>query len=155
MPQTDCIVPSTFLCNAKSCQFLLSFEVSAAEQICERWRLGTKHVFKKLWLLDLSDIWESSHGIFERHLMVPHYEIKLTDTTGGCGKQTAGRLDPFGMATFQVPVAMYLGWFTPENEGLEIEIDGLQEPSLGRMGEVLSLPICKLEGKCIIPNIIA
>lgn len=42
--------------------------------------------------------------------------------------------DPFGIATCQVLVAICLGWFTPENEGPEIEIDACKSRLLAGWG---------------------
>lgn len=154
MSQTDCIVPSTFLCTAKSCQFLLSFLKFQQLSKGERWETRKRNMYSKTYdCWDLFDIWEAPHGIFGRHLMAPSLlEIQLTDTTGGCGKQTAGIQDPFGMATFQVLlVAICLGWFTPENEGLEIEIDVCKSRLLAGWGSFFLSPFASWKGNASFP----
>ena len=82
----------------------------------------------------------SSHGIFERH---PSSFLRFER------KQTAGRGSFWD--GYLLGASRHVSWVVyPKKRRAR---NGLQEPSLGR--EVLSLPICKLGFKCIVPNMIA
>lgn len=120
------------------------FEVSAAEQ---GWTLGdqeTKHVFKNLWLLGSVwylggtswDFWEAPHGTFATWNTTDGHDGRVWETNSwNPGSFWDGYLS--GAASRHLSWVVYPWKRRARNWNW-----CLQEPSLGRMGEFLSLPIC-------------